>query len=322
MKCDSADRNGIAFCRRTHANSYDAISMNFAILGASLKRHEFQGMASMKISRLSPIPRWLIFSPLVMAVVFGAVLRFTFAPQSPEPANATVPSTQQNDTAGEPFGSPIGLLAKQVQSSAQPHDLLPSSKIETPLPQTGSTTSPSKSTGRRDPFAPVAQAIFKPQSLRPQKASNQASDPTTEAGIALPTSPQSPLLPITPIAGIAPTLPPVPAIELSPVLSPRPTTSVVTPQPGSPTPQQATLVHPVQAIELTGVIHIGDRVGIITRESNTSASRHAFTGDYLLGGQVLIKSIDVSTQEPLVIFEYQGQEFPRMVGSGGEVSAS
>jgi hypothetical protein len=72
--------------------------------------------------------------------------------------------------------------------------------------------------------------------------------------------------------------------------------------------------NPVQAIELTGVIQVGDRVGIIVRESNGQTSRHLFEGDLLAGGQVRIKSIDMSTQQPLVILEYQGKEYPRMVG--------
>lgn len=281
----------------------------------------------MKISRRSPIPQWLIFSPLVMAAICGAVLRVAFARQLPEPTTSTLPPTQQIDTAKAQFSSPIGLLAKQVQSSAQPHDLFLASTVEAALPKTGSTTSPRKSPGRRDPFAPVAQAIFRPHSLRSEKVSSQTShqisDQTTEPVTALPTAPQPPLLPITPVASIVPTLPPIPAIEPSSMPSARPTTPVLaSPQPSAPAPQQATVAHPVQAIELTGVIQIGDRVGIITRESSTAASRHAFAGDYLLGGRVLIKSIDISTQEPLVIFEYQGQAFPRMVGSGGDVSAS
>jgi hypothetical protein len=71
---------------------------------------------------------------------------------------------------------------------------------------------------------------------------------------------------------------------------------------------------PLQSIELTGVVQVGDRVGIIVREANSRTSRHIFVGDYLAGGQIKVKSIDLSAQEPLVILEFQGQEYHRMVG--------
>lgn len=70
---------------------------------------------------------------------------------------------------------------------------------------------------------------------------------------------------------------------------------------------------PVEAVELTGVVQVGDRVGVIVRESNGQTSRHVFAGDLLAGG-VRLKAIDLSAKEPLVILEYQGEEYTRMVG--------
>jgi hypothetical protein len=61
-------------------------------------------------------------------------------------------------------------------------------------------------------------------------------------------------------------------------------------------------------------VQVGDRVGIIVREGSGKTSRHIFVGDSLAGGQVKVKSIDLSAQEPVIILEYQGQEYPRVVG--------
>jgi len=69
---------------------------------------------------------------------------------------------------------------------------------------------------------------------------------------------------------------------------------------------------PLEAVELTGVVQVGDRVGVIVREGQGQSSRHVFAGDLLAGG-VRVKSVDVSAQQPLVILEYQGQEYTRVV---------
>jgi hypothetical protein len=64
------------------------------------------------------------------------------------------------------------------------------------------------------------------------------------------------------------------------------------------------------------VVQLGNRSALIVREPNTTTSRYTYAGDYLAGGQVLVKHIDISNQEPLVILEYNGREYSRMVGSG------
>ncbi|MEM0978949.1 MAG: hypothetical protein AAGH78_01610 [Cyanobacteria bacterium P01_H01_bin.58] len=267
-------------------------------------------------------------SPLIVAAVVGALLRFAFAHQSPEPTALISPETEEHNLTDEQFSAPIGRLAKPFQNSARPKDLLPALNVSMALPPIPAESTQSKtSTGRRNPFSPVTQAIFKPQSLSQrgagQKSDQDQSEQDQTAESASPASTQPPLLPMTPVTGVVPALPPVPTVEWSSAPPPPAAIPVMTPsQPQSPAPQQRAPLHPVQTIELSGVVQVGDRVGIIARESDASVSRHAFAGDYLLGGKVLIKSIDTSTQEPLVIFEYQGQEFPRVVGSGGAVRAS
>jgi hypothetical protein len=92
-----------------------------------------------------------------------------------------------------------------------------------------------------------------------------------------------------------PALPSIPSLSSS-------TSSGFTPQ------------NPVQALQLTGVVQVGDRVGVIVRESQGQTSRHLFVGDHLANGQIKVKAIDLSAGEPLVILEYQGKEYPRIVG--------
>ena len=117
---------------------------------------------------------------------------------------------------------------------------------------------------------------------------------------------QVPDLPPVPTPGAAP--PPLPAIPMA--INPLPIPALPSSLPGASSVPQS----PVEALELTGIVQVGDRVGVIVREGNGQSSRHIFAGDLLSGGQVRLKAVDLSAQQPLVILEYQGEEYTRIVG--------
>ena len=67
-------------------------------------------------------------------------------------------------------------------------------------------------------------------------------------------------------------------------------------------------------ISVTGVVELGDRVSAIIQVPN-EGSRYAQVGERIASGQVLVKRIDVSNrQEPVVILEFFGREYPKIVG--------
>jgi hypothetical protein len=185
-------------------------------------------------------------------------------------------------------------------------------KAATPSELLGSTASQDRlsviSTGRIDPFAPITRGIGATSSQQPSTEATTAATGTTPSIANLPTAPVSSTPDLPPVPSIAAAPPPLPSIPVAANPISIPSLPTGFPQTNS-APQ-----NPVQAIELTGVVQVGDRVGIIVREGNGQTSRHLFEGDLLAGGQVRIKSIDMSSQQPLVILEYQGKEYPRMVG--------
>lgn len=261
-------------------------------------------------------PKWLILgSVIIAAALVGGTLRIFSTSNQPSDER-----TLDNQTSGEEpaelFKSPIVSLSAQLRGAARPDNLL----VSTSSPDRLATVS----AGRDDPFAPVVKSNGGPIPPRSTAKSNTSTGVTSPQGGDASTNNQS--LPSVPVSNSA-NLPPLPSVSWSPVPPPLPAIPIAAnpvPVPVSPnyaTPLEAPL-EPMQAIEVSGVVQVGNRVGIIARESSQQTSRHFFAGDYLVGGQVLVKSIDLSAQEPLIILEYQGKEYPRTVGSGGQLGVS
>ncbi len=82
--------------------------------------------------------------------------------------------------------------------------------------------------------------------------------------------------------------------------------------PQLPPPPQPTLA---QAVEVTGVIKIRGVVHAIVKAPNEPFSRYVKAGQYLSGGQVLVKRINMNAgPEPVVVLEQLGIEVSRGVG--------
>lgn len=254
--------------------------------------------------------QWILIGTVVLAAIVGGTLRIFSAKEAPisQTSVETVEESQQsasNETA-QLFESPMVTLSAEMRKAATPSELVTSTRSDERLSVV--------TTGRVDPFAPITQTIG---------ATSSRAKPPTAASPTVPPVAVSPGIPLpTTAVSNTPDLPPVPTVNFAPQplpsLPPIPVAANPLPIPSSlpnSLPQSISIPQdPVQAVQLTGVVQVGDRIGVIVREGNGQTSRHLFEGDMLAGGQIRIKSIDLSAQEPLVILEYQGKEYPRMVG--------
>lgn len=249
-------------------------------------------------------PTWGLAGAVGLAVLVGAGLRFVIPQTAPtsaqtDPAETTTPLATSDGTLA--FESPMVSVSWRLQS-ATPSTLLASTQ--------GSSRADTIVAGRVDPFAPITQA----PPLKPAASAATATTPPNQVQAGSGAAPVGTPLPIAPI----PTAGRLPALPSSPTPVAVPSTPVPLanlPSPSQLVGNQPVANSPLQLIELTGVAQVGDRVALIVREAGTGNSRYTFAGDYLANGQVLVKRIDVSSQEPLVILEYNGREYPRMVGT-------
>lgn len=165
--------------------------------------------------------------------------------------------------------------------------------------------------GRSNPFAPITRpGASTPRrnqaASQPPAPSNPPQNVPTVPVVATQTLPP---LPSLPTASPSVSTLPLPTVAVAPNLQPLPADPTAMPLPAlEPT-------SPVDKIEISGVVQLGGRVRVIIREAGASTSRHVTIGDRLVGGQVRIKDVDLSGAEPLVVLEYNGQEFYRSVGS-------
>jgi hypothetical protein len=96
------------------------------------------------------------------------------------------------------------------------------------------------------------------------------------------------------------------------------------PAPRSPIAATAPRPDPTiaKAVEVTGIVQIGDQAYAIVNAPNEPTSRYVQAGQRLAGGQVLVRRIDLNRAEPVVILEQLGVEVVRAVGEGGAAAAS
>lgn len=138
-------------------------------------------------------------------------------------------------------------------------------------------------TSRQDPFRVFPVAVR--QKEVPPRAQNQVSPPQ----------------PPTPAASNPSSRQPAPP---APAPSPEPPTAApeVAPPPPPPEPELA------RQVRVSGVVKIGDRVRAIVKAPNEPTSRYVSAGQYLAGGRVLVKRIDVFASDPVVVLEEVGME--------------
>lgn len=259
----------------------------------------------MKKARFQYRPEVIMIALVCVAVGVGGMMRLRFASdaaRSPVDA-AESDAAPASDSDAIAFQSPMVSASWQLQN-AGPGLLLGSTSSEERLA--------SVEPGRFDPFAPLVQL---PSAPKPKPAT--AELPAAPQAVAA--APQTVTAPIPTGASLPPVPQPVATQAAPPSLPAIPLATQPVTIPALPDPAAFT---PVQGIELTGVAQVGDRVSVIVREPGSSTSRYTFAGDYLASGRVLLKRIDMSTQEPLVILEYQGREYSYGVGSTAPLGLS
>ena len=76
-----------------------------------------------------------------------------------------------------------------------------------------------------------------------------------------------------------------------------------------------------KAVQVTGVVQIGNQAFAIVNAPNEPTSRYVQEGQRLSGGQVLVRRIDFNRAEPVVILEQSGVEVVRAVGEAGSIAS-
>ena len=204
--------------------------------------------------------------------------------------------------------------ASQTITKPAPGLTLPTSAIDLPIPQ-----------GRHDPFGSVAVSPIK-QPVSPQTARSQQTTPQArEAGQTKQRAAKSD--------------------EASPVKT-NPTQTVTSKQQSSSQQKAATpdrqslpkrqnLDRPLNlppapvpstalasSVEVKGVMKVGEKISAIVKTPN-EPSRSVSAGDYLSGGAVRVKRIDLGVdREPVVVLEQNGVEVVKAVSSDNSPIAS
>ena len=204
----------------------------------------------------------------------------------------------------EPLSASLAVVADNVQPSKL--RLLQSTSAQSRLPAISS--------GRADPFSSITQP---PIASMPLAQSTVTENTPAASSVQTVSNQPGGGLPLVPVAATQ-SLPPLPSI--TPVsLGPATPNTLQSP---TSTPSSAiglspvpALINPIDAIQVSGVLHIGDLISIIVRESNQSTSRYVGVGAYLANGRVRVKRIDMnSSEEPIVVLEQDGQEYFKRVG--------
>jgi hypothetical protein len=80
-----------------------------------------------------------------------------------------------------------------------------------------------------------------------------------------------------------------------------------------PPPPSTTLA---EAIAVTGVVRSGNQTRVILKAPTEPTSRYVTVGQTIANGEVLVKRVKFSPEsDPIVIFEQNGVEVARVVGS-------
>jgi Tfp pilus assembly protein PilP len=214
--------------------------------------------------------------------------------------------------------------APKQESSVEPVSVAPNPVMPSPIqesapkgliPATNPTTLPIAK-GRIDPFssvtvAPVKLSIPAETTQRSKTESNKTQSDTNQPNKTQPNKPQP-----------NKTQPDKPqSTKPQPDKTQPDKTQSSKPQPDKAQPLPSTDL--ARAVEVKGVMQVGERLAAIVQESDEKISRSVSAGEYLSNGAVLVKRIHLgSKEEPLVILEQNGVELIKAVTSNNSPVAS
>lgn len=211
--------------------------------------------------------------------------------QKPKPGTAA-PALIQSTNPDE--------RARQVQQGRQdPFALLPLPPVPVVTPNANTPTAP----------RPVPQVrtlpTTTPVASRPNTAPGTTRrSPGTAAGTGRTGGTTTGARPGTTATGARPG-----ATPIRPGTLPRAIPPTIAALPPLPQPALA------QAVEVSGVVQVGDQAQAIIKAPNENTSRYVSVGQRLANGQVLVKRIEMNEgSDPIVIFEQYGIEVAKRVG--------
>ena len=221
-------------------------------------------------------------------------------------SKTNVSTAPKQEPSVEPVSvAPNPVMPSPIQESA-PKGLIPS---------TNPTTLPIAK-GRIDPFssvtvAPVKLSIPAETTQRSKTESNKTQSDTNQPNKTQPNKPQP-----------NKTQPDKPqSTKPQPDKTQPDKTQSSKPQPDKAQPLPSTDL--ARAVEVKGVMQVGERLAAIVQESDEKISRSVSAGEYLSNGAVLVKRIHLgSNKEPLVILEQNGVEVIKPVSSNNSPVAS
>lgn len=202
---------------------------------------------------------------------------------------STVPGLIQSTNAAERAKQVQASINRGLKPNKDPFVALPVLNLKPRQPNTATTTAGGGPTGGGVPSLPGVPNVGGSReggAIGVGTSSPVASRP-------LPPNPSSPL----PNRGNRPG-----STSLSP------NTPSISKLPPLPT---ATLAN---TVEVTGVVNVGGIRQAIVKAPNEETSRYVREGQRLSGGQILVKRIDLTGAEPVVILEENGVEVSRPVG--------
>ncbi|NJL45508.1 MAG: hypothetical protein HC922_06765 [Leptolyngbyaceae cyanobacterium SM2_3_12] len=272
--------------------------MTYSITPKSAAPKSAAPKSSISNRKLYPV----LAAGLILALVAGAGLKMVFGHRSSSNSesapSATAIAESASGTSPEIFKS-----APFFQPSAPIRLANPALLQSTSAPVRVQAVA----AGRPDPFASIV--IPSPGSARPAPAT------VTPVPAVSPAQP----LPAVPIVATQalPALPPVLPALPSPAV---PGSAVQNPIPVAVAPTNSPIFQSLlDQIVVSGVVQIGNDVSLIVTEPGNASSRRVSSGDLVAGGRVRIKSVDLSSSEPVVVLTYDGKDYTRIVGNNAMI---
>lgn len=226
---------------------------------------------------------------------------------------------QQVQDTVNPGGAP---LSSNTQNFAKPlvaQNARPGLPVVPGLlqPTNAKVRVPVVAAGRTDPFAPVPTRVIQYRTSAKPKVRTTVPLPPASSDNRLP-KPVGALPPIT----VTP-LPPLSAYPAPPAIAALPPNPVgITPLPPVDVPiSPPSPTALAEAIEVTGILQVGNKWSVIVKEPGAHTSRYVSPGDYLENGKVLVKKIVSPTStEPMVVLQQAGKEVIKSIGSNAIAS--
>ena len=157
--------------------------------------------------------------------------------------------------------------------------------------------------GERDPFAASAVPPLLGKQFRPSAPPSSNLPSQLPAPIKLPKIGDLPTIPVPAGLGGSPSAPP--KVATSPAI-PAPTFNDL-----------------ANAVQITGVLNIKGKLVAIVEAPNEATSRSVQVGDYLAGGKVKVKRIELGPGgDPVVTLEQNGVEVIKSVGRTASAAVS